>query len=53
MRFKLFNKESTWELLLYNFDDITLKTFDIKKYSEVLETAISNEIKIYNELSSE
>ena len=47
--FKLFNKESTWELLLDNFDDITLKTFDIKKYSKVLENAISNGIKIYND----
>lgn len=47
--FKLFNKESTWELLLNNFDDITLKTFDIKKYSNILENAISNGIKIYND----
>ena len=47
--FKLFNKESTWELLLDSFDDITLKTFDIKKYSEVLENAISNGVKIYND----
>ena len=29
--FKLFNKESTWELLMNNFNDITLKTFDVKK----------------------
>ncbi len=47
--FKLFNKESTWELLLNNFDDITLKTFDMKKYSSVLENAISKGIKIYND----
>lgn len=47
--FKLFNKESTWELLLSNFNDITLKNFDINKYSEVLEQAISNGIKIYND----
>ena len=32
-----------------NFDDISLKTFDIKKYSEVLENAISNGTKIYND----
>ena len=32
--FKLFNKESTWELLLNNFGDITLKTFNIKEYSK-------------------
>ncbi|HHU54876.1 MAG TPA: hypothetical protein GXZ63_03545 [Mollicutes bacterium] len=47
--FKLFNKESTWELLLNNFKDITLDTFDIKLYSEVLEQAISNGITIYND----
>ena len=47
--FKLFNKESTWELLLDNFNDITLKTFDMKKYSKVLENAILNGIKIYND----
>ena len=34
--FKLFNKESTWELLLDNFDDITLKTFDVKKCRRTL-----------------
>ena len=47
--FKLFNKESTWELLLKNFEDITLKTFNIKEYSNILEHAISNGIKIYND----
>ena len=47
--FKLFNKESTWELLLNNFEDITLKTFNIKEYSKVLESAISCGIKIYND----
>ena len=47
--FKLFNKESTWELLLKHFNDITLDTFNMKEYSKVLETAISNGIKIYND----
>lgn len=47
--FKLFNKESTWELLLKNFGDILLKNFNTKKYSIVLEKAISNGIKIYND----
>lgn len=47
--FKLFNKESTWELLIDNFGDITLKTFDMRKYSKVLENAIGNGIKIYND----
>ena len=40
--FKLFNEESTWELLLNNFIDITLKTFNVKEYSRVLENAISS-----------
>ena len=47
--FKLFNKESTWELLLNNFEDITLKTFSINEYSKLLENAISKGIKIYND----
>ena len=47
--FKLFNKESTWELLISNFKDITLSTFNIKEYSKILEQAISNGIKIYND----
>ena len=47
--FKLFNKESTWELLSKNFGDILLKNFNTKKYSIVLENAISNGIKIYND----
>ena len=47
--FKLFNKESTWELLLNNFEDINLKNFNFNEYSRVLEKAISNGIKIYND----
>ena len=47
--FKLFNKESTWELLLKNFGDITLKNFNKKKYSKVLTEAINNKISIYND----
>lgn len=47
--FKLFNKESTWELLSKNFGNILLKNFNTKKYSIVLENAISNGTKIYND----
>lgn len=47
--FKLFNKESTWELLSKNFGDILLKNFNTKKYSIILENAISNGTKIYND----
>ena len=47
--FKLFNKESTWELLLKEFKDITLSTFDMKEYSKILTNAINDNIKIYND----
>lgn len=47
--FKIFNKESTWELLENNIGEIILKTFDIDKYSKVLENAIDNGDKIYND----
>lgn len=47
--FKLFNKESTWELLIKNFGDVTLKSFDVNNYSKVLETAINKGIRIYND----
>ena len=47
--FKLFNKESTWELLLKNFSDITLSNFDRDKYSKVLESAIKDGESIYND----
>ena len=47
--FKLFNKESTWELLLHYFSDITLETFHREKYSKVLEDSISKGIRIYND----
>lgn len=47
--FKLFNKESTWELLVNSFGDVLLETFDIDKYSKVLENAISKGVKIYND----
>lgn len=47
--FKLFNKESTWELLEKTIGDIKLSTFDFNKYSKILENAISNGVKIYND----
>ena len=47
--FKLFNKESTWELLINNFEDVTLKTFSMEEYSKVLEEAILNGVKIDND----
>lgn len=47
--FKLFNKESTWELLDNSIGDIKMASFDFTKYSNILKTAISNGIKIYND----
>ena len=47
--FKLFNKESTWELLENEIGDITLSIFDFNKYSQILENAINNGQKIYND----
>ena len=47
--FKLFNKESTWELLCQAFGDITLDRFDRKSYSRVLREAKKKGIKIYND----
>lgn len=47
--FKLFNKESTWELLIKNLKDIKLKNFDFLKCSEILNDAISKKESIYND----
>lgn len=47
--FKLFNKESTWELLETKMNDIKLSNFDFNKCKEILEEAIRNNIKIYND----
>ena len=47
--FKIFNLESTWELFLKNFKDVTLNSFNFEKYSAVLNNAISSNTKIYND----
>ena len=47
--FKIFNKESTWELLEKELKDITLKTFSKEKYASILERAIHRGTKIYND----
>ena len=47
--FKLFNKESTWELLRDSFGDVTLDNFDFFKYSDVLDRAHRDGFKIYND----
>lgn len=47
--FKLFNKETTWEILENKFGDITLEKFDIKLFSNVLSEAKEKGISIYND----
>lgn len=47
--FKLFNKEATWELLVNEFGDITLKGFNFERYSKVLNEATLKGVKIYND----
>lgn len=47
--FKLFNKESTWELLIKKLKDIKLNNFDFIKYSEILNEAIAKKESIYND----
>lgn len=47
--FKIFNKETTWEILENKFGDITLAKFDIKLFSNVLSDAKEKGISIYND----
>lgn len=47
--FKIFNKESTWELLVSKMGDIKLHNFDFNKCQKILEKATLNNIKIYND----
>lgn len=47
--FKLFNKESTWELLSSKMGDIRLSNFDFDKCKKILEGAVLDNVKIYND----
>lgn len=47
--FKIFNKESTWELLLEKFGDITYESFDFDNYSKYLDQLHQKGIKLYND----
>ena len=47
--FKLFNLQSTWELLNKECGKILLKSFNQEAYSKVLTESINNGIKIYND----
>lgn len=46
--FKLFNKIETWELLESQFGEISSKTFDVDKYSFVLDAAMAAGGRIYS-----
>lgn len=47
--FKIFNKESTWEILLNKLGDITLDNFNFKDYCNILEQAKDEGSKIYTD----
>lgn len=47
--FKIFNKESTWEILLNKLGDITLDNFNFKDYCNILEQAKDKGYKIYTD----
>lgn len=47
--FKIFNKESTWELLENEFGDLILSTFDFEKYDKLLCNAKDSGIVLYND----
>lgn len=47
--FKIFNKESTWELLIKEFGDITLTRFDFEKCSSLFIKCKNDGISIYND----
>jgi len=46
--FKLFNKIETWELLENQFGEVSLGTFDIDRYDQALENAMSAGGAIYS-----
>lgn len=46
--FKLFNKIETWQLLENYFGEISLATFDIDRYGQILENAMSAGGAIYS-----
>tara|TARA_R110001583_G_scaffold128802_1_gene280598 strand:+ start:2574 stop:3452 length:879 start_codon:yes stop_codon:yes gene_type:complete len=46
--FKLFNKIDTWELLERTFGEITTETYSSVRYTQVLDNAMDNGIRIYS-----
>lgn len=47
--FKIFNKESTWEILCNKLGDVELKNFSFSSYCKILEEAKNNGYKIYTD----
>ena len=47
--FKLFNKESTWELLIDKLGDIKLSDFEFEEYSKILTEAKDEGVILYND----
>lgn len=46
--FKLFNRISTWELLLAHFGEITSKTFSFETADRILQRALDHGLRIYS-----
>ena len=47
--FKIFNKETTWEILCNTLGDVNLSSFNFKDYCHILQTAKDNGEKIYTD----
>lgn len=46
--FKLFNKIETWQMLEQHFGEVSLATFDVDTFDNVLDKAISSGTRIYS-----
>lgn len=46
--FKIFNKISTWELLINGVEEITVRDFNLKRYSKIIFEAINAKETIYS-----
>ncbi len=46
--FKIFNRISTWELLLEKFGEVTCETFSFRRYDRVLSKAIDRGDRLYS-----
>lgn len=46
--FKFFNKIETWQLLEASFGEVSLKTFSVEKYANILQKAMDKKQSIYS-----